>query len=153
MADFIHANQCTECLRKHVKRWVYIYITGFKKDVALTTMYCLWPSGLLSHDVGNPYIVHGISVNKLITDREQREDKPDIANFKSLFNAMMDMELGSRKRVTEQYIKVSLLNLYSILKLSLHLMDNDYGIFQSNATCVAIETADLNYLSNNQDPK
>ena len=35
-------------------------------------------SGLSSRDVGNPYIVYGISVNKLIY-REQRDDKPDIA--------------------------------------------------------------------------
>ena len=35
-------------------------------------------SGLSSRDVGNPYIVYGISVNKLIY-REQWDDKPDIA--------------------------------------------------------------------------
>ena len=39
----------------------------------------LWAiHGYPTRDVGNPYIVYGISVNKLIY-REQRDDKPYIA--------------------------------------------------------------------------
>ena len=38
-------------------------------------------SCLSSRDVDNPYIVYGISVNKLVY-REQRDDKPDIAQKK-----------------------------------------------------------------------
>ena len=48
----------------------FIIVCHYRQNVAI--------SGLSSRDEGNPYIVYGISVNKLIY-REQRDDKPDIA--------------------------------------------------------------------------
>ena len=90
--------------------------------------------GYPTRDVGNPYIVYGISVNKLIY-REQRDDKPYIANYITFLhkidsNTLIPVDNISNKLGTQSRI------LFVWIQTFLCKFDSN-----KNMCCLVIESA------------